>query len=39
MAISNNDKPVVIIVGAGLTGLLTAQGLKQVRQLKASKVL
>ncbi|KAJ6790325.1 hypothetical protein PWT90_06402 [Aphanocladium album] len=29
MAISNTDKPVVIIIGAGLTGLLAAQGLKQ----------
>ncbi|KAM3558256.1 hypothetical protein ARSEF4850_004685 [Beauveria asiatica] len=29
MAISNKDKPVVVIIGAGLTGLLAAQGLKQ----------
>ncbi|KAJ3496914.1 hypothetical protein NLG97_g2311 [Lecanicillium saksenae] len=29
MATSNTDKPVVIIIGAGLTGLLAAQGLKQ----------
>ncbi|KAM3477988.1 hypothetical protein MY8738_006195 [Beauveria namnaoensis] len=29
MAISNKDKPTVVIIGAGLTGLLAAQGLKQ----------
>ena len=32
MATSNEDKPIVLIIGAGLTGLLAAQGLKQVRQ-------
>ncbi|KAM3505035.1 hypothetical protein MY10362_003178 [Beauveria mimosiformis] len=29
MAISKQDKPLVVIIGAGLTGLLAAQGLKQ----------